>query len=262
MFEGRHGHVRSALLVVAGLIGLVLLGAENPITGGVAERLELGKRPGPGDYFATYGWSVLVMVLGFVATLAATVPRWLGSEEARRHGALPGPETRTRLGIAVVLAAVFFGAAAGAPRLTQSFWDDEAYNVQNTMVGRWQVHPKTREVHYERVRWTEVLFGYRNPNNHVPHTVLGRIAHELGDVIAPRRDGAVTEWFVRIPSFLAGLLGTAALAWFLWRFGFAHAALLGPWLLVLHPWILRYASEARGYSLAMLLASALLGIAA
>lgn len=262
MFEGRHGRVRMALLIVAGLIGLVLLGSGNPITGGVAARLELGRRPGPTHYFATYGWSVLVVALAYVGALAATVPRWLGSEEARSYGTLPQLDSRTRLGATVVLAALLFGAAAGAPRLSQSFWDDEAYNVQNTMVGRWQVHPKTREAHYERVRWSDVLFGYVVPNNHVPHSVLGRIAHKLGDVAAPREDGAVTEWIVRIPSFLAGMLGTAALAWFLWRFGFGWAALLGPWLLVLHPWILRYTSEARGYSLAMLLGSLLLGIAA
>ncbi len=259
MFEGRHGRVRIALLAVAALIAVVLVVGGNPFTSGVASRLELGKKPGPAQYFATYGWSVLVVALAFVGGLAATVPRWLGAAEPRAHGLLP--KTPSRLGVALLLAAVGFGAAAGAPRLTQSFWDDEAYNVQNTMVGRWQVHPGTREVRYERVRWTEVFFGYAVPNNHVPHTVLGRVANKIGDAVAPRNDGAVTEWIVRIPSFIAGMLGTLALAWFLWRFGFPYAALLAPWLFVLHPWILRYTSEARGYSQAMLLTSVLLAMA-
>ena len=43
------------------------------------------------------------------------------------------------------------------------------------------------------------------------------------------------------------MLSLGALSVMLGIFGFGRAALLAPWILALHPWFLRYASEARGY---------------
>jgi hypothetical protein len=59
----------------------------------------------------------------------------------------------------------------------------------------------------------------------------------------------VDDFVVRLPAFLFGMASLASLAYFLWRMGFPWAGVFGAWFLALHPWHLRYASEARGYSL-------------
>ena len=91
--------------------------------------------------------------------------------------------------------------------------------------------------------------------------MLARVATRIPE---ERPDRLVDEVAVRAPAFVAGILSIGALAWFLWRLGFGAAGVLASWLLALHPWALRYLSEARGYSLAMLLGSLALvaGIAA
>jgi hypothetical protein len=66
------------------------------------------------------------------------------------------------------------------------------------------------------------------------------------------------ERVVRVPAYLAGLAAIAATALLLRRLGFPAAGLFAAWLLAVHPWIVRYVSEARGYSLLLLLLPLLL----
>ena len=56
------------------------------------------------------------------------------------------------------------------------------------------------------------------------------------------------EDVARIPSYLAGILSVGALALLLWRLGFPAAGVVAAFLLVIHPWHIRYASELRAYS--------------
>jgi hypothetical protein len=64
---------------------------------------------------------------------------------------------------------------------------------------------------------------------------------------------------VRLPAFAFGIAAIGALAWCLWRVGLPWAAGFAAFLLAIHPWQLRYTSEARGYSLVMLCMPLLLG---
>jgi len=45
----------------------------------------------------------------------------------------------------------------------------------------------------------------------------------------------------------------ASLAYFLWRMGFPWAGVFGAWFMALHPWHLRFSSDARGYTLVLAL---------
>ena len=65
--------------------------------------------------------------------------------------------------------------------------------------------------------------------------------------------GFPSEAAARVPAYLAGLASLAATALVLRRIGFAAAGVAAAWLLALHPWHLRYASEARGYAFLLLL---------
>ncbi len=52
---------------------------------------------------------------------------------------------------------------------------------------------------------------------------------------------------MRVPTLLVGMLSVAAVAWLLLECGFPLAGAIAAFLLALHPWHLRYATEARGY---------------
>ena len=57
------------------------------------------------------------------------------------------------------------------------------------------------------------------------------------------------EWVVRIPAWLGGVGAVCMLGVLLRRVISPLAGVLAAWLFALHPWHIRFASEARGYSL-------------
>jgi predicted membrane-bound mannosyltransferase len=87
-----------------------------------------------------------------------------------------------------------------------------------------------------------VLADY-SPNNHLLHTVLAKLCVGLlGE----------EEWALRLPALLAGVLVVPSLAWVAGRVfglveGFAVAGLAAA-----TAWLVSYAVDARGYSLALL----------
>ena len=66
------------------------------------------------------------------------------------------------------------------------------------------------------------------------------------------------EWVIRLPAWLAGISAVLVLAVLVARIGGELAGVTSAWLLAFHPWFLRYSSEARGYSLLLLLVPGLL----
>ncbi len=257
MSHDRETRVRSALGVLLVLAAGLLTLTPNPFTAGVARRLAEGVKPEPVDWWASYGWGVAVLATLFLAGLTASVPRWLGRAQPVERPAL-APPPHTRLGVALVLGAMLVGAGLGLARLPLSLWDDEAYSVENSIVGIWRFDERDGRYAFDKVHWPDVFWGYQVPNNHVPYSALARVAIKLSEIGHRRPDRMVDESALRMPAMVAGTLAIGALAWFLWRAGFGAAGVLGAWLLALHPWALRYISEARGYSLAMLLGSVLL----
>ena len=63
----------------------------------------------------------------------------------------------------------------------------------------------------------------------------------------------LVEWPFRVPALVFGLLAVAAFAWLLKEFGMPDAGVVAAFLLAIHPWSIRYASEARGYSFVIFL---------
>ncbi|MBW2240698.1 MAG: hypothetical protein JRH01_01830 [Deltaproteobacteria bacterium] len=249
MLQGRQGRVRIALALILGLVVWGLLAGESPSSAGIARALELGHNPKPLDYWATYGWAFGWVDVALLALLIALVPRWLGEKEAPEVAELARRPAQ-RLGVLLVLAAMVSLGVLAAPRLSHSLWDDEVSSVYRSIAGGWRVDSRTGEPHYDKARWSDTFWYYRKPNNHVPHSILAR-----GTVKIPekRPDRRVSETAVRMPAFVFGVLAVGSVAWMLWRLGFGLAGVYAAWLLALHPWLLRYAAEARGYSMAMCL---------
>ncbi|MCP5056448.1 MAG: hypothetical protein GY937_06930 [bacterium] len=185
---------------------------------------------------------------------AGHVPRWLGRAEADVRETFVPPAI-SRVGVALVVLAMLVAGGLAIPRLSMSFWDDETYTVGNHIVGRWKIDERDGSYEFKRLKWPDAFFAYSTANNHVGFTLLSRLTSRIAWSGGKPDDRMIHEGAVRAPAFAAGVLSIGALAWLLWRAGFGTAGVLAAWLLALHPWLLRYLAEARGYAMAMLLGS-------
>ncbi len=225
------------------------------------------------EYFVSLGYwyTTLALILGLLFA-ATTAHLWL-TRPSISHPPRPQPPPLTRTQWVLLLAILLLALVLRWPRMNLSLYADEAYAVQRQIHG---IH------HYERqknkdgerllmpfkslqelkpkfrpVSWRETL--WRNPigNNHLLFNVLSRGKLEIWKSMGTDRAEHFSLPVLRLPSLLAAL-GTLAMLFCLGRthggaIG-ASAGLLAAALIAIHPWHIRYSTEARGYSLAMFLA--------
>lgn len=249
------------------VLGAVLLGlavylvvGEKPWEGNAAELLRQGKSIYFLDRVRIYDWWFGAGNLIVVALLAWTAPRWLhGSEPPADPSLAPPPPTGAAFPV-FVAAAVVAAALLAMPRLTFDFWDDERTTVHYFADGGYR-QDHDGQVEAWRPRWRRVLHwgGRPGPNNHVPHTIAVRLGLDAWRALRAPQTNFADERVVRVPAFLAGMAALPAVALLLRRLGFAAGGAFVACLLAIHPWFVRYASEARGYSLLAALIPALLG---
>jgi hypothetical protein len=251
---------------VVGVLGLVLLGlalylvvGDDPWTGGVAKRLSRDQNVRAIDYARTYRWWIAGANALVVVGLLLTRRRWLGPAQVAESGALAPPARRARAWFCLgVAAAMVAGGVLAWPRLGQSFWDDEEYTVRRSVDGFYRPNV-TGEMAFEEVAWRDTfLYTLTYPNNHVPFSIAARLSLGAWRALTRPSLRLAHEPSVRFPAFVAGMAAIGAMALFLRRIGYALPGLFAAWLLALHPWHLRYTSEARGYSLLLLLIPLLL----
>lgn len=237
--------VRAVLLALLVAFTLHLLLGDNPWHDGIAKRLRNGDPVRGIDYSATYGWWMAAVNVAALAGLLVTRRRWLGGtvsgEDARQRGRVP------RWFAVIVAGAVLATGLLAAPRLGDSLWGDEEWTVYRSIDGRYVMGP-SGELEFEQVEWRDTFFDYRKPSNHVGYSVAARLSLGAWRLLARPPTRFVSEAAIRLPAFLAGLAAVVALALLLRELGFPRAGALAAWALAIHPWHLRYASEARGYS--------------
>jgi hypothetical protein len=234
------------LLVV--LVGYLVFG-DNPWEDGIAERLREGKRPRGHDYWITYGYWVVAAEALLVGLLLRLHRLWRAPGKAPRCPEFARPETRLHpIGWLLVALAIATSASLAYTRLDQSLWDDEETSAHSYIAGYYDV-TEEGELRFHEPDLRQTFFWYRSPNNHIVHNLIARIFHAAWSAAAAPEDERVNDLVLRLPAFLFGMTSLAALAYFLWRIGFPWAGVFSAWFLALHPWHLRYVSEARGYSL-------------
>jgi uncharacterized membrane protein len=105
-----------------------------------------------------------------------------------------------------------------------------------------------------RFNWLETVYGYsKGPNSHTLFSILSRACEEAWNAVAKPKGFPLVEWPFRVPALVFGVLAVAALAWLLKDLGMPGAGVAAAFVLGVHPWNIRYASEARGYSLLIFL---------
>jgi hypothetical protein len=247
--------IRVARLVLwASLAALIahLIGGDHPWSGGIAERVTKGLPIRPIDCARTYRWWISLGSAAVALALLATLRGWIGSQRAAECPELAAPDRGARAVAAVAALAMLVAALMAAPRLEFSFWDDERVTVQFSVDGRYERDPEG-DLLFREVRWRDSwLYTIDGPNNHVPFSLLARLSLGAWRAVAQPKLRFASERAVRLPAFAFGIAAVGALAWCLWRVGLPWAAGFAAILLAIHPWHLRYTSEARGYSLLVL----------
>jgi hypothetical protein len=239
---------RIGLLLLA-LAMLLWLGF-SPKPWVLAEGIEKWRVP---DYVKVYAWWAMLINLGVVAGLVLLCPWWADSR-SRPPTANARPLAAPRWLWAAVMGAVCFLAFTAGQRLEQSVWDDEEFNLRMSIHGRWKHDPLDDSFVWRPVTWRETLYFYELPNNHVLHSITARGFLDAWRTLTRQPAHAFSEQALRLPAFICGLASVVFIAFFLRAYGFPPSACaIAAWLFALHPWILRYSAEARGYSMAMLL---------
>jgi hypothetical protein len=237
--------VRLVLGVLAAVLTVVLLVARKPWTVIVPP----DRVPKVGDLVAIYVWIALLLDLVLLAFLAATASFWVGEPVAADLSAVRPAAPRWFWPL--VILAMLVNAALCWPRLNQSFWHDEDLPLGNAILGKY----KTREdgsLVLREVSWLHTFFFYRKPN-HMLYSALARTGNDIWRAAARPVGLPFHEGVIRFPAFLAGIGSVATLALLLRHFGMFSAGVFAAFLTALHPWHIRYGSEARAYAFVLLL---------
>lgn len=111
---------------------------------------------------------------------------------------------------------------------------------------RWD---ETRTFDYATRSFAVAASAYKDPNNHVLHSLLVRVAHEVG---------GWNRVALRMPAFLSFCLLLPALWWFARREYGPRAAALATALVGTSPYFVAYGTSARGYTLMLLMFATML----
>lgn len=208
---------------------------------------KVGNSWDPRDFGRYYGWIAGAINFVLLGGLALVCPWWARPTEHASAGAarLPTPRWFWPL----VLLAMVTLTVFSLPRMNDSFWDDEELNIRTTLFGRFKADNETGEVAFRKFTWAETLYGYKKgPNTHTFFTVLSRVCADAWNAVSPPAGFPVVEWPFRVPALAFGVVAVGTLAWMLLEVGLPGTGVVAAFLLALHPWHIRYASEARGYS--------------
>jgi hypothetical protein len=185
------------------------------------------------------------------AALALTSRWW-----ARAPGTtVPPPSTTRRMTRNAWIGLLAMLALAGAlrwERMGLSFYNDEAHTFRRYIGGQHLRH-EDGSVEWRQVTWTETIWLNKVGNNSVPCSLFGRLSYDAWRTLADAPAGQLGERAVRLPVFLAAMAGLVVL-WLLMRrlFPGSDACWWALALAALHPWHVRYSSEARGHGFLLL----------
>lgn len=146
----------------------------------------------------------------------------------------------------LVIAAMAVGTFYRVPPMSHSLWNDEEYAMRRFAHGEWKGQT------FEPVTWTDTLFENHNGNNHLLHSCLSHLSLSAWRSLnKDAKPGDFSEAAARMPSLIAGVLAIALIGVLGWELGVPWVGIGAAWFFALHPWLIRYSAEAKGYSLAI-----------
>lgn len=240
--------------MAAGIAALYVVFGRKPWSTQVAQAIR-DQHPPPLHEAMQWGfwWGGVAVALGCLAL--ATTHRWWSRARPATIAIPRLSEPSLRLGWWVGLVAVLIVATVVHrwPRLSHSLWGDESLAMAAYMQDHFiAANPerKLEPLKLKKVPWAATWFGdWETGNNHHLFTILGRFTVERWRAWTGRARHEFDETMVRLPALIGGLGLLVAMAALGRRLGAPRAGLAAAAWMALHPWHLRYSTEARGYSL-------------
>lgn len=203
------------------------------------------------DHCITIGLWYAAVAGVFLCLATAGVLWWSRSQPA--NPVLPvfrKPVAAAGRGFWWAMIAIFaLALATRIPRLNHSLWNDELMAVEMFVTGE----PVEKGTYHDYSNtWKRAIYGNPDTNNHIVCTVQSRLSHGLWKaLIGPSEGRMFSEVWLRFPSLLWSLAGIGLAAWLGLRLGSARLSVALAFLITIHPWSIRFATEVRGYSAAM-----------
>ena len=147
------------------------------------------------------------------------------------------------------------------PRMNHGLYNDEAYNLRRYIAGdfkRMKEDDGVRDPRFRPLPWRNTFFGNWHGNNSVLFSVTARVCHDAWRGITHSPRDAFSEWVLRMPALVPGLVSILLLGMLGRSLMSGRAGILAALLCAFHPWHIRYSTEARPYGLVICLV--LLGV--
>ena len=228
-----------------------------------AKHVAEGREPTFREHLAAGFWYGAAARVGACGALLLVS---LGWGWQRKEGDLPPRFDLSRTDDAVIsakaftglLAVIFVGALAmRLPRMNHCMWGDESSAMETYTLGCYKpVEPGKLNglMRFDPPTWVDTFWSARQgPNNHPLFSTTSRLSLEIWRKITGLPADAFSEWVARIPVFICGMASLVVFALLLRKWGAPRIGLLATAILALHPWHIRYSTEARGYGPMLLL---------
>ncbi|NNE91885.1 MAG: hypothetical protein HKN23_09585 [Verrucomicrobiales bacterium] len=199
-----------------------------------------------------YGAAVGAVVVGL---LILTIPWWCRPVSSQIETSAPPSFRRTLLWVTVIAVVAL---CIRLPRMDLSLYNDESFNFTRYIHGQFKPDKETGEPVFRKHTWQQTVWGDHFANNGELYSILARLCHDSWQKSTGAADGEVNEAALRIPPLVGGLLSIFGIALAGLLFLGHRGAILAALLACLHPWHIRYSTEARAYGLVLLFAIAIL----
>lgn len=191
-----------------------------------------------------------------ISTLILLTIRWWDRKDpATLPTQFPAPEKRPQWFwplLSIILVSSLF---LRWPRMDDSYWGDEGQALRFFAHGKYfplYGHNFQGPLKFEPVRWTHVFWDDQTGGNHYLFSIIHKLTTDAWRSFNGLPIDSFSETVSRLPLLLAGLGSIIAIALFLSWLGRPRAGLIAALYLAVHPWHIRYSTEARGYVLMLL----------
>jgi hypothetical protein len=263
----RNNYLRlTCLLLISLLVAAIFIEHPRKVDQHIAERKAAGRSVPTHWYVHAEGWRGITVNVALAALLVALTP-WAGRKLRETGEDEPNHATAQRqpsgwmqhapMIMATVCAAIFAGTTY--QRLSHSLWGDEEYTMKRLIAPDVE-RGDDGALKFKETPWTTTLWSFRKTTNHIGYTAVARLFHDT--FFKPgtgAKDGWFSEFWIRFPAWLAGIISVFAITWAAMRWHCALAIGL-PLFWIMHPWVFRFGSDARGYGFVLLLVPLLFGL--
>jgi hypothetical protein len=182
----------------------------------------------------------------------ALTSRWWGTAPAQ-PAAAPLARTRVTRGAWIALLIIIgVGGLMRWQRAGLSFYNDEAQAFRRFMGGQHKFQGDGT-VKWHEPPWWETAWLNKSANNSMPYSLLARLSSDTWGRLAGAPADAVNERAVRLPVFVLAMAGLIVI-WLVARRMLPGSSACW-WVVLLaavHPWHVRYSTEARGHGFLLL----------